>query len=70
MAVDLAELLDMKLALSDIIPDRLQLGSVQKSLKCMMDVIEESLTFIKANIENYSLSKYANDILYRLYTNL
>ena len=57
MAVDLAELLSVKFRLSDIIPEKLRQGSVQKSLKTMMDVIEEALVFIKDHINNHSLSK-------------
>lgn len=57
MAVDLAELLNVKLHLSDIIPDKLRQGSVRKSLKAMMDVVEEALKFIKDHIDSCSLSK-------------
>ena len=57
MAVDLAELLNVKLHLSDIIPEKLRQGSVQKSLKTMMDVVEETLKFIKDHIDSSSLSE-------------
>ena len=58
MAVDLAELLNVKLHLSDIIPEKLRQGSVQKSLKDMLDVIEETLKFIENHINRSSLSEY------------
>lgn len=57
MAVDLAESLNVKLHLSDIIPERLRQGSVQKSLKALMDVIEETLKFIKDHIGSHSISE-------------
>ena len=57
MAVDLAESLNVKLHLSDIIPERLRQGSVQKSLKALMDVIEETLKFIKDHIDSHSISE-------------
>lgn len=50
MAVDLTELLTVKLHLSDIIPEKLRQESVQESLKAMMNVIEETLKFIKGHI--------------------
>lgn len=55
MAVELAELLDVKLQLSDIIPEKLRQESVQQSLKTMMNVVEETLEFIKNHINNHSL---------------
>lgn len=57
MAVDLADMLDVKLQISDIIPEKLRRGSVQKSLKRMVDVIEEILRFIDNNINNHSISE-------------
>ena len=58
MAVELCELLDVKLHLSDIIPEKLRQESVQKSLKALMDVIEETLKFIMSHIDNHSLCKF------------
>lgn len=58
MAVDLAESLNVKLYLSDIIPERLRQGSVQKSLKALMGVIEETLVFIKDHIGSHSISEF------------
>ena len=57
MAVDLAESLNVKLHLSDIIPERLRQGSVQKSLKALMEVIEEALVFIKDHIDSHIISE-------------
>lgn len=47
MATDLADLLNVKLQLSYIVPEKLQQGDVQRSLKDLLDVIEEALNFIK-----------------------
>lgn len=58
MAVDLAEMLSVKLHLSDIIPEKLRHSNVRKTLKDMMDVIEETLKFTKAHIDNNSLSEF------------
>lgn len=58
MAVDLAELLNVKFHLSEIIPEKLRQGSVQISLKAMLNVIEETLTFIKTHINSHSLGKH------------
>ena len=57
MAVDLAESLNVKLHLSDIIPERLRQGSVRESLKALMEVIEETLKFIKDHIDSHSISE-------------
>ena len=57
MAVDLAESLNVKLHLSDIIPERLRQGSVRESLKALMEVIEETLIFIKDHIDSHSISE-------------
>lgn len=57
MAVDLAESLNVKLHISDIIPERLRQGSVRESLKALMDAIEETLKFIKDHIESHSISE-------------
>ena len=57
MAVELAELLDVKLHLSSIIPEKLQQESVRKSLKTMMNVVEDTLRFIMTHIDNNSLRK-------------
>ena len=65
MAKDLAELLNEKLYLFDIIPEKIRQESVQKSLKAMMDVIEESLNFIKGHIGNHSLREiHILDVLF------
>lgn len=57
MATDLAESLNVKLDISDIIPERLRQGSVRESLKAMMEVIEEILRFIKDHIDSQSISE-------------
>ena len=57
MAVDLAESLNVKLHLSDIIPERLRQGSVRESLKAFMEVIEETLIFIKDHVDSHSISE-------------
>lgn len=52
MAKDLAELLDVELSQIDIIPDNLRSESVRERLKDMMDVIEETLKFIEARMND------------------
>lgn len=68
MAVDLAEVLNVRLHLSDIIPEKLQQGSVQKSLKSMMDIIEETLEFIQAHLDSHSISELClNDVIFSVH---
>lgn len=57
MAANLAELLNTKLHTSNIIPEKLRQGSVQESLKDMLNVIEETLRFIERHIDSHSLSE-------------
>lgn len=55
MAMELTELLDVELNQTDIIPDHLLSEGVRERLKNMMDVIEETLRFIEARMNSYSL---------------
>lgn len=57
MAKELAELLDVELNHTNIIPDNLRSESVRERLKNMMNVIEEALKFIQARMGNNSLGK-------------
>lgn len=57
MSIDLAGSLNVKLDISDIIPERLRQGSVRGSLKAMMEAIEEILKFIKDHIDSQSISE-------------
>ena len=59
-AKDLAELLNVELRLTNIIPDDLRSEIVLGPLKHMMDVIAEILKFIDARMNRNSLSKPHN----------
>lgn len=57
MAKELAELLNVELNLTNIIPDNLRSESVRGHIKNMLDVIEETLRFIEARMNSYSLGE-------------
>lgn len=57
MAKDLADLLDIKLNQTNIIPESLQSKSARERLNDMMNVIEKILKFIEASIDIHSLGK-------------
>lgn len=57
MATELAELLNIELDHTNIIPDNLWSESVRERLKDMMGVIKETLEFIEANLDSNSLSE-------------
>lgn len=57
MAEDLANLLDIKLIQTNIIPESLQSESVREHLKNMMDVIEKTLKLINVTMDVKSLGK-------------
>lgn len=73
MAMELTELLDVELNQTDIIPDHLLSEGVRERLKNMMDVIEETLRFIEARMNSYSLGKlpdhYYSDIFFLISAN-
>ena len=67
MAVELTELLDFKVHLSDIIPEKLRQESVRECLKVMMNAVEETLKFMLSHIDNHSLRKFPLlDLLYSI----
>ena len=67
MAKELAEVLDVELDLTSIIPYDLRSESVRKPLKHMTDVIEETLNFIAARMKRKSLGElrdYYSDVCF------
>lgn len=65
MARDLADMLDVELNQADIIPEKLRSDSVRECLKSMMNVIEETLKFIAARMNDYSLGKSIIQVIHR-----
>ena len=61
MATELAELLNVELDHTNIIPDNIRSESVRERLKDMMGVIEEILKFIEAHLNNSSLGEPRDD---------
>ena len=61
MATELAELLNIELDHTNIIPDNLRSESVRERLKDMMGVIKEILEFIEAHLNSNSLGEPRDD---------
>ena len=61
MATELAELLNIELDHTNIIPDNLRSESVRDRLKDMMGVIKDILEFIEAYLNSNSLGEPRND---------